>query len=167
MKAISENLYTRGKHGIFYVRRRIPAAIRAAYPAQQEHIVRSLGTADRRAAKELGRAESARIDVEFRHKRQELDLSRASLAAKRISQLDDGQLQAVAKFWVHQVLLSDEHRRQGGLENAEFDQLGEQLTTQRTELVIQPLVCFEQIGVLAAHQQAPLFAIQASTSDFR
>lgn len=134
MKAISENLYTRGKHGIFYVRRRIPAAIRAAYPAQQEHIVRSLGTADRRAAKELGRAESARIDAEFRHKRQELDLSHASLAAKRISQLDDGQLQAVAKFWVSQVLLSDEHRRQEGLDDAEFDQLGEQLTTQRTEL---------------------------------
>lgn len=134
MKAISENLYTRGIHGTLYVRRRIPAAIRAAYPAQQEHIVRSLGTADRRAAKELGRAENTRIDAEFRQKRQELDLSRASLAAKRIAQLDDGQLQAVAKFWVRQVLLSDEHRRQEGLDDAEFDELGEQLTTQRAEL---------------------------------
>ena len=32
MKAIAENIYTRGQHGIQYVRRRIPAAIRAAYP---------------------------------------------------------------------------------------------------------------------------------------
>lgn len=134
MKAISENVYARGKHGNLYVRRRIPAAIRAAYPSRQEHIVRSLGTADLRAAKELARAENTRIDIEFRQKRQELDLSRASLTAKRIVKLDDEQLQAVAKFWVHQVLLNDEHRRQAGLDDDEFDELGELLTTQRTEL---------------------------------
>lgn len=134
MKAISENLYTRGKHGIKYVRRRIPVAIRAAYPAHQQHVVRSLGTADLREAKERARAELARIDSEFRQKRQELDLSRASLAAKRIAKLDDEQLQGIAKFWVRQVLLNDEHRRQQGLDDAEFDELGEQLATQRAEL---------------------------------
>lgn len=81
MKAISESVYTRGKHGTLYVRRRIPAAIRAAYPAHQEPITRSLGTADRRAFKELARAENFRIDAEFRRKREELDLSRASGAS--------------------------------------------------------------------------------------
>lgn len=98
LKAISECTYARGKHGNLYVRRRIPAAIRSAYPASQEHIVRSLGTTDRRLAKELARAELTRIDVEFQSRRQELDLSRASLAAKRTTKLDDEQLQGVAKF---------------------------------------------------------------------
>jgi hypoxanthine-guanine phosphoribosyltransferase len=31
VKAIAENLYERGKQGMKYVRRRIPAALRAAY----------------------------------------------------------------------------------------------------------------------------------------
>lgn len=134
LRVVSENVYARGKRGNLYVRRRIPAAIRAAYPSHQEHVVRSLGTSDRGAAKELARAENTRIDIEFRQKRQELELSRASLVAKRISKLDDEQLQAVAKFWVRQVLQSDDSRRQAGLDDAEFDELGEQLATQRTEL---------------------------------
>lgn len=68
MKAIAENTYTRGKHGITYVRLRIPAAIRAAYPAKQTHIVCSLGVADRRVAKGLAHAELARIEAEFKLK---------------------------------------------------------------------------------------------------
>jgi hypothetical protein len=51
MKAIADNICTCGQHGIPYVRRRIPAAIRADSPATQTHIVRGLGTADRRLAK--------------------------------------------------------------------------------------------------------------------
>lgn len=35
MKAIAENICSRGKHGIQYVRRRIPAAIRVAYTAER------------------------------------------------------------------------------------------------------------------------------------
>ncbi len=134
MKAISENVYARGRHGILYVRRRIPASLRAAYPAHQEHIVRSLGTADRRSAKELARAENTRIDAEFRQKRQELDLSQASLTPKSIAKLDDEQLQAVAKFWLRQVLMTDEQQRQAGLDDDEFDELGQKLTEQRAEL---------------------------------
>ena len=56
MKAISKGIYRRSRHGTKYVRRRIRADIRAAYPASQEYIVRSLGTADLRA-KELARTE--------------------------------------------------------------------------------------------------------------
>lgn len=134
MKVVFENVYARGKHGNLYVRRRIPASILAAYPVRQQHVVRSLGTSDRRLGKELARAENTRIDAEFRQKRQELDLTRASLAAKRIAKLDDAQLQAISKFWVRQVLMGDEQRRQAGLDDDEFDQLGEQLTTQRAEL---------------------------------
>ncbi|MBQ0942734.1 integrase [Ideonella sp. 4Y16] len=134
MKVIAENIYTRGQHGIQYVRRRIPAAIRAAYPAKQTHIVRSLGTADRRLAKGLARAELARIDAEFKLKSEQLELSRASLSAKRIAKLDDDQLKGIARFWVRQVLLADDQRRQAGLDDAEFDELGAELAEQRAQL---------------------------------
>ncbi|MDW3682991.1 phage integrase SAM-like domain-containing protein [Cupriavidus sp. CV2] len=133
MKALAENIYRRGKHGMAYVRRRIPAAIRAAYPAKQTHIVRSLGTADPREAKARGYTELARIETEFEQKRHQLDLSRASMAAKRVSKLTDAQLQDAAQFWARQVLLVDERRRQHGLDDEEFDELGEHLTTQRSE----------------------------------
>ena len=121
MKAISECIYSRGKHGIKYVRRRIPAAIRSAYPARQTHILRSLGTTDLREAKERARAELARIDAEFRLKGQRRDLSRASFATKRISKLSDAQLQGIARFWVREVLLSDERHRQKSMDDVEFN----------------------------------------------
>jgi hypothetical protein len=66
LKAISENVYVRGKHGNLYVRRRIPAAIRAAYPARQEHITRSLGVSDVRVLIHFQSwAISGRIHVEI------------------------------------------------------------------------------------------------------
>ncbi|MBU6258790.1 MAG: hypothetical protein KGL18_14915 [Burkholderiales bacterium] len=116
MKASAENIYTRGRHGIQYGRRRIPAAIRAACPAKQTPIVRSLGNADRRLAKERAHAELARIDAEFRLQSEQLDLSRASFSARRIAKLDDDQLKGIARFWVRQVLLADDQRRQAGLD---------------------------------------------------
>lgn len=112
MKALSEGLYRRGKHGNIYVRRRIPAAIRAAYPQHQTHVIRSLGTADYRTAKPLAHAELAKIAAEFELKRQQIDLSRASRAVKRIRKLSDRQLQDFARFWMNQVLLTDEQNRQ-------------------------------------------------------
>lgn len=134
VEAISKFVYKRGKHGIKYVRRRIPTAIRSAYPPNQTHIVRSLGTADSREAESRSHAELARIEAEFKLKRQQLDLSRASMTAKRVRKLSDQQLQGLARFWMHQVLLSDEQQRQQGLDDEEFDDLGERLTTQRAEL---------------------------------
>lgn len=134
MKAIAENIYTRGKYGLRYVRRRIPAAIRAAYPPNQTHIVRSLGTADRHLAKQRAYAELARIDAEFKLKSKQLELSRVSISAKRIAKLDDDQLKGIARFWVRQVLLADDQRRQTGLDDAEFDELGAELAEQREQL---------------------------------
>lgn len=78
MKAIAENIYTRGQHGIQYVRRRIPAAIRAAYPAKQRHIVR------RQAGLE---------DAEFDELGAELAEQRAQLGRM----LAQGKSQAAAK----------------------------------------------------------------------
>lgn len=134
MKALSEGVYSRGKQGNLYVRRRIPAAIRAAYPQHQTHVIRSLGTSDYRTAKPLAHAELAKIASEFELKRQQLDLSRASRAVKRVRKLSDRQLQDFARFWMNQVLLTDEQNRQQGLDDDEFEELGERLTAQRAEL---------------------------------
>lgn len=134
MKVIAENIYRRGAQGKAYVRRRIPSAIRAAYPPKQTHVVRSLGTSDVNEAKLRGRAQLTLMDAEFASKQHELELGRASMSAKRLSKLDDEQLRSVATFWVRQVLLSDESRRQDGLADDEFVELGEQLTSQRQEL---------------------------------
>lgn len=134
MKAISESIYARGKHDNLYVRRRIPAALRAAYPSQQEHVVRSLGTTDRRIAKERARAENSRIDAEFEQKRRELNLSQASRQPKRCSKLNDEQLQTAVRYWSREALLTDESSREAGLDDEEFDEVGERLTAQRAEL---------------------------------
>ncbi len=44
MKAVCESIYERGSHAIKYLRRRIPADVRLAYPTGRTHITRSLGT---------------------------------------------------------------------------------------------------------------------------
>jgi len=51
VKSISKNLYVRGKGGMKYCRRRIPAALREAYPKNQTRVVCSLGTSDLKEAK--------------------------------------------------------------------------------------------------------------------
>lgn len=84
MKAIFEHIYERGKSGKKYVRRRIPAALRAAYPPKKKHITRSLGTSDIREAKVRAHAELTKIDIEFAQARERLELSRASPPYVRI-----------------------------------------------------------------------------------
>lgn len=122
MKATSKDPNSRDEHGNMYVRRRIPAAIRAAYPQHQTHVIRSLGTADYRAAKPLAHAELAKIAAEFELKRQQLDLTWASRAVKRVRTLSDRQLQDIARFWMHEMLFRDEQNRQQGLDDDEFDE---------------------------------------------
>lgn len=85
MKAVCESIYERGSHAIKYLRRRIPADVRLAYPNGRTHITRSLGTSDLREAKALARAESARIDEEFQRARQALEAQRMRLNAVRAS----------------------------------------------------------------------------------
>ena len=92
VKAIAESLYERSAHSTKYVRRRIPAAIRLAYPPKQTHVVRSLGTTDLSEAKSRIHVEIVKINAEFELKRQQLDLSRASKAVKRIRKLTEQQL---------------------------------------------------------------------------
>lgn len=133
MKQISEFLFERGKQGIKYVRRRIPADLRLAYPQHKVDITRSLGTSDLREAKARLRLELAKIDAEFALARERIDLARASRSAKRISKLSEEQLQSVARYWARQVLLADDLQRQSGLDDEEFDELGQKLAQQRQD----------------------------------
>lgn len=134
MKAIAENLYERGKNGIKYCRRRIPAALLAAYPKKQTHIVRSLGTSDLREAKKRLKAEINQIDSEFAQHQAALKEQHALYTRTKLNALSEAQLKALAEHWVRQVLLSDEQLRSEELDDVEFDALGEKLEQQRSEL---------------------------------
>jgi hypothetical protein len=134
MKVLTENIYLRGANRIAYVRRRIPTAIRAASPPNVTHIVRSLGTADVKQAKILGRKELSLIDEEFEQKREQLDLGQASVSSKRIAKLSARQLDNTVQFFMRSVLQSDEHKRQDRLTDDEYDDISERLNSQRTEL---------------------------------
>lgn len=136
MKAISENLYERGINGMKYCRRRIPAALLAAYPKNKTHIVRSLGTTDLRLAKQRLKAEINRIDAEFASHLVELQQRQAAYARKKLDSLSEEQLKALADHWIRQVLLNDERLRSegAGLDDEEFEELGIRLEQQRSEL---------------------------------
>ena len=134
MKAISENLYERGKSGMKYCRRRIPAALLAAYPPKQTHITRSLQTSDVREAKKRLKVEINQIDSEFARHRTALKEKQALYTRKKLNSLSQEQLKALADHWVRQVLLNDEQLRSEGLDDAEFDGLGARLEQQRSEL---------------------------------
>ena len=134
MKAISENLYERGKNGIKYCRRRIPAALLAAYPPKQTHITRSLQTSDLREAKKRLKVEINQIDSEFARHQTALKEKQALYTRKKLNSLSQEQLKALADHWVRQVLLNDEQLRSEGLDDAEFDGLGARLEQQRSEL---------------------------------
>lgn len=134
MKAISENLYQRGKSGMKYCRRRIPAALLDAYPPEKTHITRSLGTSDLSEAKKRLKKENNLIDAEFERLTTELNEKRELKARKRLDGLSDAQLKGLADYWVRQVLLTDQRRRDEGIDDDEFDELGNQLAQQRAEL---------------------------------
>nr|WP_315235549.1 DUF6538 domain-containing protein [uncultured Albidiferax sp.] len=133
MKAIAPNLYIRGKRGNIYVRRRIPRALKEAYPPEKTHETVCLHTSDVRVAKVLQRQEELRIDMEFKRRLEELTKKQADRSAKRLDKMSDEQLSSLADYWVRQVLLTDELYR-GEASDEEFDQLGNQMHETRSEL---------------------------------
>ena len=135
MKATKDsNVFKRGKHGIHYVRRRIPRALLGAYPRGKSEIVRSLHTSDSREARSKAIFALAAIEREFAAKRSEIDLSRACEHPLSVRTLTDEQLAGIGAYWFQQVLLCDERRRQAGLDDEEFEELGTALQEQRAEL---------------------------------
>ena len=135
MKATKDTgVFKRGKHGIHYVRRRIPRALLGAYPRGKHEIVRSLHTSDPREARSKAIFALAAIEAEFHAKRTEIDVSRASEHPLSVKQLTDEQLAGIGDFWSQQVLLADEQRREAGIDDQEFEELGAALQEQRAEL---------------------------------
>jgi hypothetical protein len=140
------NVFKRGKGGVYYVRRRIPKPLLTAYPQGKTEIVRSLGTADPRTARSKAILELAAIEREFAAKRAEIDVSRASEHPLSVRSLTDEQLAGIGDFYSRQVLLADERRREAGLDDEDFEELGSQLQAQRAELA----------GMLAQGGTAPI-----------
>ena len=136
MKAISENLHERGINGTKYCRRRIPAAVLAAYPPKKTNIVVSLSTTDLRLAKQRLKAEINRIDSEFAQHLTVTQKKEAAYSRKKVDALSEEQLKALADHWVRQVLPNDERQRNegAGLDDEEFHELGVKLEQQRSEL---------------------------------
>jgi len=129
---LPEHLFRRGARGTIYLRRRIPAALRDAYPRSKKEIQRSLWTSDLRVAKTRMHAEEARLNAEFAQKRAQLAKQRPPL--QRTKQLTDEAIRDLGKTWINRVLDTDDWRRSQGLDDEDFDELGEQIDQQRKEL---------------------------------
>ncbi|WP_426175981.1 DUF6538 domain-containing protein [Massilia sp. TWR1-2-2] len=134
MKSTSEHLFSRGKTGNFYIRRRIPTAILSAYPTGKAEIVRSLRTSDKGEATKRLRLEQVRIDAEFAAHSVSLKERNEALKLSHVKSLTDEQICGLAQYWAHRVLLRDAEVRQNGMDEDEFDEHGEVLAQQRTEL---------------------------------
>ena len=134
MKSTSEHLFSRGKTGNFYIRRRIPIAILSAYPAGKAEIIRSLRTSDKAEATKRLRLEQVRIDAEFAAHSASLKERKEALKLSHVKSLTDEQICGLAKYWSHRVLLRDAEVRQNGMDEDEFDEHGKVLSQQRAEL---------------------------------
>jgi hypothetical protein len=131
-KKVAQHILQRG--ATHYVRVRIPAQLRPAYPAEQTHVLENLQTDDEREAKARGHSTLARIYADFEIKRAQLDLTPTSLSPKRIEKLTDEELALVGGFYQPSVLQQDQARRQAGLDDDEFEELGRELASQRADL---------------------------------
>lgn len=135
MKQIAPNLYVRGKIGRIYLRRRIPKALKEAYPAHQTHKTVCLHTCDLAIAKPLQRKEEVRLDAEFSQRLEELKKKKADRAIKRLDKMSDEVLKSLADHWVRQVLETDDHYRELDSEE-EFEEKGLNMAEQRAELAL-------------------------------
>ena len=132
MKKIYEYVYRHG--ATHWVRVRIPKDLKWAYPEGQDELLDNLHTGDPAEAKVRGYAVIARTQAEFQEKRGQRDLSQASLSPKRIEKLTDKELTLVGGFYQRSVLQQDQTRRQAGLDDDEFEELGRELTDQHADL---------------------------------
>jgi hypothetical protein len=132
MKKIFEYVYQHG--ATYWVRMRIPIDLKWAYPDGQDEILDNLHTGAPLEAKARSYAVIARIRGEFADKRGQRELSNASLSPKRIESLTAEELKLVGGFYQRSVLEQDQARRQAGLDDEEFDELGRELTAQRADL---------------------------------
>lgn len=99
MKAIDEYLFVRGDSLVKYMRCRIPADVRSAYPSSQSHITQSLGTSDLREAKSRIRAHMARLEEEFEQVRLVLRYGNRDVGFKFIRRHGRLDVDQLVEFW--------------------------------------------------------------------
>lgn len=167
MKAVPEYpyLFARGDVGTLYCRRRIPEAIRAAYPSGKREITCSLGTSDISAAVIQLRLELVKIDAEFDDKRRELEQRQTQRKLRRLQSLSDEQVSALGRFWVRQVLLTDDESRvREELDEASYANLQGELVAQRDALGSQLARGSVQPILPALHQFLQLCGLDVDLS---
>lgn len=120
--------------GMHYVHKRIPAALRLAYPRNKTHVTRSLRTKSLAVARGLAPRAVAEISKEFDEKRSGIELSRAHLAPVRVRSLSERQTQGVLDFWLRSALQTDDHMRAVAFHGEDLDELEAHLQQQRLEL---------------------------------
>ena len=125
MRAASPCLYRRGKHGTFYLLRRIPTDVLDAYPGEVREIVRSLRTRDPQVAERALRGALVEFDREFALKSARLREQRRLPRQQRVTTLAPGQLRDLATIWVQAALERNEQTRRNSLDETEFQSLGE------------------------------------------
>ena len=74
------------------------------------------------------------LDREFALKATRLREERRLPRQQRVTTLAPGQLRDLAKVWVTAVFETDERARRNGLDETEFEDLGERIAAQRSEL---------------------------------
>jgi len=134
LRKVEGDIYTRGVRGNHYIRKRIPAALRQAYPPTQSHIQKSLKTSSIVLARRSAPLILAQIDKEFQQRRAHIDLEKVHLSPLRITGMTPRQRQGVLDYWSHQALGADDAQRAGELDDEQFEELQAELLAQRNEL---------------------------------
>jgi hypothetical protein len=106
------------RNGTYYFRRRVPKDLLSLYPS--EEIIFSLKTRDRREADRLARAESVRLDQEFKRKR-------SHLRTHSSGELSDEDIKHICELWIASLLEEDEEYRMEGLTDREYRKYTESL----------------------------------------
>jgi hypothetical protein len=127
MVAICGHLFGRGVRGTLCPRRRIPAHLVDAFPPHKWEVVRSLRTSDEVLGKRRLRAESAKVDEVFERAEKPLEDRWKRRELQTVHMLTDGQLDELARGWVHSVLRTDEEARRNGLDSEASAELGERI----------------------------------------
>lgn len=136
---ITQYPHLKKRKGIYQIRRRIPAALADAYPANKQETGFSLRTKDLKVALQRLVVAEVQIENEFAAQKRALEAKKSKLSlglpsVAMVNELSAEQMQQLSHSWKRQVILSDQHLRSEGLSDDEYDDLGERLTKQRQEL---------------------------------
>lgn len=136
VKVIAEHLYEDGKKRRLTTRLCIPQDLRQAFGGRK-HLQAALGTSDVAEGKRLHAVKLATFYAEFEARRvklREQQAERLARASTPLTTLSADQVEMLAGHFIHQSLLTDDNVRSQGLDDEDFDALGQELQAQRSAL---------------------------------